>query len=113
MWGKVYTGFGYWDASAWILFFFIAAFFTLWLRSQGRSDYKKGTDQDEIYWSGNEVPEDGEDITVPASSAYWGFRKALEPFYKGLLGMHTGIATDIVGYYVIAVAFLAVFILLV
>jgi hypothetical protein len=111
--GKVYTGFGYWDVGAWILFFAVAAFYILWLRSQGRSDYKKGTAQDEIYWSGNEVPEDGAELSVPASSAYWGFRKALEPFYKGLLGMHTGIATDMVGYYVLSVAFMAVFILLV
>jgi len=103
--GKVYTGFGYWDVGAWILFFAVAAFYILWLRAQGRSDFKKGTDQDEIYWSGNEVPEDGAEL--------WGFRKALEPFYKGLLGMHTGIATDMVGYYVLSVAFMAVFILLV
>jgi hypothetical protein len=112
MFGTVYTGFGYWDVTSWILFFGIAAGLTLWLRAQGRDDYKEGTDQDEIYWSGNVVPEDGEDISVPASSAYWGFRKALEPYYNRLIGMHTGIATDIVGFYVLVVAFMAVFILI-
>ncbi|HRV99433.1 MAG TPA: hydrogenase [Aminobacteriaceae bacterium] len=112
MFGTVYTGFGYWDVSAWIVFFAIAAGLTLWLRAQGREDFKEGTDQDEIYWSGNPVPDDGAEISVPASSAYWGFRKAMEPFYKVLTGMHTGIATDIVGFYVLTVAFMAVFILL-
>lgn len=113
MWSKVYTGFGFWDVLSWIAFFLIGAFFTLWIRSMGRSDYKKGTDQDEIYWSGNPVPEDGAEITVPADSAYWGFRKALEPFYKGLVGMHTGLPSDVVGYYVLVVALMTVFILLV
>ena len=111
--GTVYTGFGFWNIGAWIVFFAVAAGYVYWLRAQGRMDYKKDTDQDEIFWSGNEVPGEGEDITVPASSAYWGFRKALEPFYKGLLGMHTGLPTDVLGYYVLTVAFLAVFILLV
>ncbi len=111
--GKVFTGFGFWDVGAWIVFFAVAAVYVLWLRSQGRSDYKKGTEQDEIFWSGNMTPEDGEELTVPASSAYWGFRKALEPFYDRLVRMHTGIATDILGYYVLVVAFMAAFILLV
>ena len=113
MWTKVFTGFGYWDVVSWIIFFLIAAGFMKFIRSLGRSDYKKGTDQDEIYWSGNPVPEDGSDITVPASSAYWGFRKALEPYYRALTGMHTGIATDIVGYYILIVALMAVLILIV
>ena len=112
MLGTVYTGFGYWDVSSWIAFFAIAAALVLWLRAQGREDYKEGTEQDEIFWSGNVVPEEGAEITVPASSAYWGFRKAMAPFYKVLIGMHTGIGTDIVGYYVVVVALLAVFILL-
>ncbi|HCL78526.1 MAG TPA: hydrogenase [Synergistaceae bacterium] len=113
MWGVVHTGFGSWDALAWILFFGIAAFFLLWFRSLGRSDYKKGTDQDEIFWSSNVVPEDGAHISVPADAAYWGFRKGMEPFYKGLVGMHTGLAPDIVGWYVVVVAIMSVLILIV
>ena len=97
MFGTVYTGYGYWDVTSWIVFFAIAAGLMLWLRAQGRDDYKQGTEQDEIYWSGNVVPEDGADITVPATSAYWGFRKAMAPFYKVMTGMHTGIGTDYVG----------------
>ena len=58
MLGTVYTGFGYWDVWSWAAFFAIAAALVLWLRAQGREDYKEGTDQDEIYWSGNIVPEE-------------------------------------------------------
>lgn len=112
MWGLVHTGFGSWNVTAWLLFFAIAAFFTLWYRSLGRSDYKRGSDQDEIFWSSNVVPEDGADISVPADGAYWGFRKAMAPFYKGLVAMHSGLAPDIVGYYVVMLAALCVLIVI-
>ncbi|MDD2206806.1 MAG: hydrogenase [Aminobacterium sp.] len=113
MWNKVFTGFGYWDVISWLIFFFIASFFALWLRSIGRRDYKEGTEQDEIYWSGNPVPEDGAEISVPASSSYWGFRKALEPYYKVLVAMHSGHIRDYVGYYVVTAALIAALILVV
>ncbi|WP_024821981.1 MULTISPECIES: hypothetical protein [Aminobacterium] len=113
MWSKVYSGFGYWDVISWLIFFLIASFFALWLRSLGRRDYKEGTEQDEIYWSGNPVPEDGSEITVPASSAYWGFRKALESYYSILTNIHSGHMRDYVGYFVITAAVIAALILIV
>jgi len=112
MWSKVYTGFGFWDVYTWIIFFALAAGLVLWLRSMGRSDYKKGTEQDEIFYGSNEVPEDGEDIQVPASSAYWGFVEALQPYYEKLLQIHTGIANDYVGYLVVTTGILAVLVLI-
>ena len=41
---------------------------------------RKGTYQDEVFYGGNPVPQDGEDLAVPASSSYWGFTKALASF---------------------------------
>ncbi|NMD18208.1 MAG: hydrogenase, partial [Synergistaceae bacterium] len=64
MWEKVYSGFGYWDVYLWLLFFAIASAVVLFIRSKGRSDYKEGTEQDEIFYGSNIVPEDGGDIAV-------------------------------------------------
>lgn len=104
MFTTVYSGFGFWDVSAWLVFFCIASFYALWIRSMGRKDYKKGTEQDEIFWSGNPVPEDGEDITVPASAAYWGYKKAFAPFYKALVAFHSGVTTDYAGWFIVVSA---------
>ena len=112
MWGQVYSGFGYWDVYFWLLFFVIAAGMILFIRALGRSDYKEGTEQDEIFYGSNEVPEDGADMGVPAASAYWGFVEALRPYYDWLVELHTGIASDYVGYFVLTVAAVAVLVLL-
>ncbi len=112
MWAKVYSGFGYWDVYIWLIFFGITAALVLWLRSLGRNDYKEGTEQDEIFYGSNEVPEDGDDMGVPAASAYWGFVKALKPYYDILIEIHSGIVSDYVGYFVLTVAVLAILVLL-
>jgi hypothetical protein len=112
MWDQILTGFGYWDVYAWILFFLISGGMVYLIRSLGRKDYKRDTDQDEIFFGSNPVPEDGEALKVPASSAYWGYTKALKPFYDILVGLHTGIATDYAGWYILITAMVAVLILL-
>ncbi|MDR1874691.1 MAG: hydrogenase [Synergistaceae bacterium] len=112
MWGQVTSGFGYWDVFTWFFFFALISFFVLWVRSLGRMDYKRNSDQDEIYWSGNEVPEDGAQISVPASSSYWGFRVAMEPLYRILLAFHSGNASDYAGYFVVTAALVGLLILL-
>ena len=50
-------------------------------------------------------------MKVPASSAYWGYTQALKPFYDGLVGLHTGIATDYAGWYILVTALVALLIL--
>lgn len=112
MWTKVYSGFGYWDVYIWLIFFVISSTLVLWLRSLGRNDYKEGTEQDEIFYGSNEVPEDGDDMGVPAASAYWGFVKALKPYYDTLIEIHSGIVSDYVGFFVLTVAVLTVLVLL-
>lgn len=112
MTSRVFTGFGYWDVWTWIAFALVAAAVAGWIRSQGRKDYKEGTDQDEIFFGGNPVPEDGADYRVPASSAYWGFTRALEGYYRPLLALHSGVATEYVGMMVAVIALMAVLVLL-
>lgn len=111
MFGAVQSGFGYWDAGAWILMCILVAIYVGAIRSMGRQDYKKGTPQDEIFYSGNDLP-DVDTFTVPASASYWGFREALKTFYKYLMAMHTGNGADYIGYFLLTGALLFAFILL-
>ncbi|SMG28588.1 hydrogenase [Dethiosulfovibrio salsuginis] len=104
MFGSIFTGFGFWDFGSWITFFLIALGISLWLRSQGRQDYKKGTEQDQIYFSGNDIPDDPEEVTVPASSSYWGFRKAFKPYYDRMVAFHSGNMSEYVGWFVMTTA---------
>lgn len=104
MWGQIETGYGYWNVFVWLVMFTLVSGFVLWFRSLGRMDYRRNTDQDEIYWSGNEVPADGGKISVPASASYWGFRVAMEPLYNLLSRFHSGNAADYAGYFVVTAA---------
>ncbi len=110
--GTLYTGFGYWNVYAWIMFFAIGALVVLFIRFTGRSDYEKGTYQDEVFYGGNPVPQDGEDLAVPASSSYWGFTKALASFYDVLVNLHTGILSDYMGFLIVTAAIISLLILL-
>ena len=105
------TGFGYWNVFLWLVMSALVLVFTLWVRSLGRTDYKRYTDQDEIYWSGNEVPHDGAEISVPASASYWGFRTAMEPFYVFMNRFHSGRASDYAGYFVVMTAIIGILLL--
>jgi hypothetical protein len=112
MWSQLNSGFGFWNAFVWLFFFAALSCFVLWVRSFGRMDYKHNTYQDEIYWSGNDVPDDGALISVPASSSYWGFRVAMEPVYVLLNRFHSGNASDYAGYFVVSVTLIGIGILL-
>ena len=111
MWNQLETGFGYWNVFVWLVMFLLVSGFALWLRCLGRTDYKRNTDQDEIYWSGNEVPTDGANISVPASASYWGFRVAMAPLYAVLDRFHSGSASDYAGYFVVTTAIIGLLLL--
>ena len=111
LWSQLETGFGYWNVFVWLIMFALVSGFVLWLRSFGRMDYKRNTDQDEIYWSGNEVPADGAKISVPASASYWGFRVVMEPLYALLNRLHSGNASDYAGYFVVMTAIIGLLLL--
>ena len=111
MWTQLDSGFGFWNVFVWLVFFGVLYCFAMWFRSLGRTDYKRNTDQDEIYWSGNDVPDDGSEISVPASASYWGFRVAMEPLYAILNRFHSGNASDYAGYFIVTTALLGLLIL--
>lgn len=112
MGSTIFSGYGYWDAALWLFFFGVAAAFVLYFRYQGRSDYHKGTAQDEIFFSGNSVPQDGADISVPASAAYWGFKRACAPLYAWLDRFHNGDVSDYAGYFILTLAVIALLMLI-
>ncbi len=107
MFTTVVSGYGFWNFFSWLAFFSCIAALVLWFRSQGRKDYKEDSLQDEIFYGGNPVPRDGAEIMVPASSAYWGFKKALHGFYALLDSWHSGVATDYVAWFALTVAIFA------
>ncbi|MDR1740837.1 MAG: hydrogenase [Synergistaceae bacterium] len=111
MWTQLNSGAGYWNVFVWLLFFAGMSCLVLWLRSFGRHDYMRNTLQDDIYWSGNEVPEDGAKISVPASASYWGFRVAAAPVYAFLDRLHNGSASDYAGYFVVTAALIGALVL--
>jgi hypothetical protein len=112
MGGTIISGFGYWNALVWLLFFGISVAFAFYFRTHGRNDYRKGTPQDEVYYSGNAVPQDGADISIPASATYWGFKQACAPLYAWLDKMHSGNGSDYLGYFFLFFAVIALLMLL-
>ncbi len=56
-----------------------------------RADYHKGTDQVKPFNSGNL---DEIDYNVKSSNLYWGFRKALDFYYRGVDSLHNGDLND-------------------
>ncbi|MCL2009826.1 MAG: hydrogenase [Synergistaceae bacterium] len=114
MWGHMETGSGYWNVFMWFVFFAIVSGFVLWFRSFGRMDYKRNTEQDEMFlsgWSGSEVPADGAKAAAPGSASYWGFNVALEPVYNVLKRFHNGSASDYAGYFVVTTALIGILLL--
>lgn len=111
MFGSIFSGAGFWDAGALLLMLVFVGLYVRFIRSMGRTDYKKGTPQDEIYYSGNVVPE-ADIFAVPASSSYWGFREALKAYYSRMSAMHTGVGTDYVGAFLITGAVILVCVLI-
>lgn len=75
----------------------------------GRSLYKKGTEQGRPYLSGNAEPEKGA-VHIRASNLYWGYLQALKGYYDTIVPMHTGILTDYMVWFVAVTALLLVII---
>ena len=108
----IFSGYGYWNVFVWLFFFGVAVSFAIYFRSHGRNDYRNGTSQDEIFYSGNAVPQDGTDVSVPASAAYWGFKRACAPLYAWLDKLHNGNGSDYMGYFILTFAAISLLIVL-
>ena len=100
MLGLLETGSGSWSAIVWVIVVSVIWVIVYYIRSKGEKSYKKNTEQDKPFISGNpELSKEGSHIS--ASHIYWGFTEALKGYYNPLVKMHTGNINDYSGWIVI------------
>jgi hypothetical protein len=97
---QLITGQGYWTPLLWMA----AALGTLLLAflfwSRGRRGYKRGTEQDLPFVSGEKV----ENPRLAATHLYWGFAEALRPVLRRLGAWHSGVVNDYAAWFVVILA---------
>lgn len=93
LFSTLYSGSGAWNPLIWLITFILILLLAFLIRSYGRSDYKKGTDQTQPFISGNHEPDENL-IHVRASNLYWGYLEALKSYYKRVTKIHTGNVVD-------------------
>jgi len=98
--GGINTGFGAWNPIAWTLLFLGVLIIGFFLRSLGRKDYKRGTDQTQPFLSGNPAPESPEALHVSGRNLYWGMVHGLAGYYERARKAHTGILSDYVAWFI-------------
>ena len=100
MLGLLETGSGFWSAIIWILLVLVIGGIVIYLRNKGEDSYKKNTEQDKPFISGN--PEESKESShLSASHIYWGFTEALKGYYDHLVKMHTGHINDYSGWIIV------------
>ncbi|MCD6474420.1 MAG: hydrogenase [Thermoplasmata archaeon] len=98
------TGFGYWDAIAWIVAFIVICIVVYIIRSMGKKEHRK--EAEEPFFSGVELPD--EKVHVKASNIYWGFIESMKGYYDVMKKMHDGIINNYISWFV----FIAVLLLI-
>lgn len=83
----------FWAPIVAIIAFAIAFVIALLYRSRGRGGYKEGTEQGEVFYSGEDVPEEVQ-RHVRSHNMYWGFFEAMKRYYDPTMRAHTGIVND-------------------
>lgn len=94
------TGNGFWNPLVLVVILLIAFLIIYILRGFGNKNYKKGTDQTQVFLSGNKEYEKDQ-MHVKGSNMYWGFTVSLKWFYDVLKKMHNGNINDYVLWFVI------------
>jgi len=97
MTGLLVTSSGYWHPLAWLAVMALAVILALIIRSFGNNRFRKGTDQQVPFYSGNRAPEG----RIKSSNLYWGFFTAMEKYFRWLRRLHTGIVNDYVYWFVL------------
>lgn len=95
------TGYGFYNPLLWVFAFIVILFIAYFIRGFGNKSYKKGTDQTQVFLSGNPEADDKELMHVGGKNMYWGFTEALKFPYKIIEKMHTGNVSDYVLWFVI------------
>jgi len=105
------SGSGIWTPILWLFLFVLFSVIVLWLRGFGRSDYKKGTDQTMIFFSGNMEPLK-DMVHIRSTNLYWGFTESLSVVFEKLRKAHTGRINDYVYWFVVVLALLFIIVIL-
>jgi uncharacterized ion transporter superfamily protein YfcC len=101
------TGSGFWNPLILVLIIILVFLILYVIRSYGKKDYKKETEQTKVFLSGN-IELDNENVHVKASNMYWGFLESFKWLYKWLKKMHSGNTSDYVLWFVIVIGILFV-----
>ncbi len=83
----------YWAPIVAIIAFVIILAITILYRSRGQGRYQQGTDQEQIFLSGEEEPAEAL-RHVRSHNMYWGFFEAMKRYYDPTVRAHTGIVND-------------------
>ncbi len=102
---KLTTGSGFWHPSIWIVLCGFILLFLYVVRMFGRTDYKKNTDQEQPFLSGN-IDYTSDQTHVKASNLYWGFFSRLHSVFAFLKRIHTGDIRDYVIWFMLLVSVL-------
>jgi hypothetical protein len=107
MLGLLETGSGFWSAIVWVILILIIGSIVYYIRNKGEKGYKKNTNQDKPFISGNpETTKEGSHLNE--KHLYWGFMEALKGYYDPLVKIHTGDINDYSGWIVIMTAIILI-----
>ncbi len=105
---RLWTGEGAWTPVVWVAAALATALLALVLWARSRRQYKKGTEQDLPFVSGEKV----EGAHVGGQHLYWGFVEGLKPLVERLRAWHTGFVGDYVTWFVAMLAVVLLIVLL-
>lgn len=98
---SLFTGSGFWNPLAWIAALVVSILLIIFLRSFGKREFKKETEQTTPFLSG--MPAAGEEIRVRSGNLYWGFVEALKGYYESMKKLHSGDLRDYILWFVIII----------
>jgi len=91
------TGEGFFAPVIFIVFALLIGITVLLFRSFGRKDFVYNKEKAAPFFSGNSSDENDR---LKASDYFWGFFEAMNPYYRAIIRMHTGIINDYVFWFV-------------
>ncbi|MBC7093513.1 hydrogenase [Candidatus Bipolaricaulota bacterium] len=98
---RLVTGEGYWSPLAWLAAAAGVLLLAGLLWSRGRRDWKRGTEEELPFLSGEAAPEGAR---VGGQHLYWGFVEGLRPYVERLRAFHSGFVADYVAWFVVVLA---------
>lgn len=99
---------GYWSPLVWLASAFGVLLFAALFWFRGRRDYKRGTEQDLPFLSGEKM----EGAHVGGQHLYWGFVEGLKPYVERLRLFHSGFLGDYVAWLVVMLAMVFLIVLI-